>query len=423
MRHDYIRLADNKVTIFQRKLKSGDIYYARYAIDKNARNLADGQRYITESLKTNDESTARVIAQERYLDIRFKSKTSQAIKGKFVRDGINDFLKWYESRIVENSARSFGRGNFTKSMLRIYRKTIERYWLEYCGDLELALVNSETFEKYEIWRRSYYSRQKELGNKIHGNGKDNIADKTLALEYNCFKRCLRWCLENKYYLGNEIQFTYYAKKNRRRAFSLQQYMRLVRYMRTNDYLNKGKHKNDYLIRRSREQFRAYVLFITNIGLRVGEARQLKWRDVDFSELIKDGVTKKYIRVSVSSNTKTGSREAIGRYTAYRALERLRENRKDNVGDDDLVFCKQDGSAVQHMNDIFNAVIREADVEFDTDGNKFAVYCLRHTFITFRLRFMKNVDVNALAKSCGTGMLMIENYYDDTTTEDYVEKLI
>ena len=41
----------------------------------------------------------------------------------------------------------------------------------------------------------------------------------------------------------------------------------------------------------------------------------------------------------------------------------------------------------------------------------------------RLRFMKNVDVNALAKSCGTSMEMIENYYDDTTSEDYVEKLI
>ena len=142
-----------------------------------------------------------------------------------------------------------------------------------------------------------------------------------------------------------------------------------------------------------------------------------------SELVKDGVTKKYIRVSVSSNTKTCSREAIGRYTAYRALERLRASRQDNIGDDDLVFCKKDGSAIQQMQDIFNAVIREADTEFDTDGNKYAVYCLRHTFISFRLRFMKNVDVNALAKSCGTSMEMIENYYDDTTSEDYVEKLI
>lgn len=66
----------------------------------------------------------------------------------------------------------YSKGNYTPTMYRHYRKTIQRYWLEYCPDLELKLVKYETFDEH--------------------------------------------------------------------AFTLDQYMTLVRYMRTNAFYHKGK---------------------------------------------------------------------------------------------------------------------------------------------------------------------------------------
>ena len=420
MRDDYIRLQNNSITLFTRNLKSGNVYYARYRITK--RNLADGQRYITESLKTLDETEAIYKSQERYLEIKFKEKTSQAIKGKFVRDAIHDFLNDYQNRLNSSHPNETTRkGRYTSGMLRIYKRTIERYWLEYCGHLELSMINYETFEKYEGWRRTYYKRSKDEGKIIHPGSKDDISDSTLQLEYNSMKSLMRWAHSKKYYYGNDINFKFTSIKNKRRAFTPTQMRKLNNYMRRNEYLNKGKHGNDPLIRRSRNQFRSYVLFMTNVGCRSGESRYLKWKDIEYRHT-DDG--KKYIEVSIRSDTKTRKgRVAIGRHSAQRALERLRKSRTDNLEKDDYIFCRVNGEPIQHFRDIFNTVIKEADVEFDTDGNKHTVYTLRHYYITSRLRHTKNLNLIALAKNCGTSVSMIETYYDDSIPLDYVDKLI
>ena len=54
-------------------------------------------------------------------------------------------------------------------------------------------------------------------------------------------------------------------------------------MRTNVYLNKAKHsdkgKPNKRIVRHCNMLRCYILFLCNTGLRVGEARHLRWCDV------------------------------------------------------------------------------------------------------------------------------------------------
>ena len=43
---------EHKITVFLRRLKNRERYYARFKIDK--RELANNQRYITQSLKTDN---------------------------------------------------------------------------------------------------------------------------------------------------------------------------------------------------------------------------------------------------------------------------------------------------------------------------------------------------------------------------------
>ena len=413
---------NSNITIYPRPLQSGDVWYARFSINKP--ELAEGKRTITETLKTLDKQEAIERAQRRYMKICVLEEMGHTIKGKYVRDAITDYMDEYKQRMDARGDATFRKGSYTPTMYRHYRKTIVRYWMEYCPDLELKLVSYETFDAYETWRRTYFQRQIDVGNHIHGNSKKSISDRTIQMEINAMKVCLRWARNNRYYTGSEITFRFDAHRGKRHSFTLEQYMKLVRYMRTNNFYEKGKHGNDSLIRRSREQIRTYILFLANTGLRAGtEVRLLRWRDIEFSE--KDG--NKYIRVSVPSSGKSRKpRIAIGRNTARRALERMRERRTDNIGEDDYIFCRRDGTPIKNFREIFDSVIEEAGVKYHLDGDrkiKYTPYCLRHTYITFRLRYTKNLNLIRLARQCGTSVAMIESNYDATLPEEHLDEFL
>ncbi len=66
------------------------------------------------------------------------------------------------------------------------------------------------------------------GQTPHPNAKREIADKTIQMEINAMKVCLRWARNNRYYTGTEITYKFDAHKGKRFAFTLDQYMVLVR---------------------------------------------------------------------------------------------------------------------------------------------------------------------------------------------------
>ena len=251
------------------------------------------------------------------------------------------------------------------------------------------------------------------------------------------KTVMRWCLENNFHTGQPISFVFkMGVRNRRSAFTLQQYRRIVTYMRTNEFLVVGKMGNDSRIIRHRKMLKEYFLFLCNSGLRVGEARELRWRDVSF-ETSDSG--KSFVRIQVSRKTKTGqllkNRERIGRSTASRSLQRLRGGRDDNLGRNDFIFCNPVGNTIGEFREGFANLLKEAseyipksggervDCEYDTDGQKLTPYCTRHTYITFQLRYRKQSDIYVIASNTGTSVSMIENYYSDARSEDFIEKLI
>ena len=58
--------------------------------------------------------------------------------------------------------------------------------------------------------------------------------------------------------------------------------------------------------------------------------------------------------------------------------------------------------------MFNAVLREAKLKSDRDGNRRTAYSLRHTYICLRL--MEGADIYQIAKNCRTSVEMIEKFY-------------
>ena len=312
-------------------------------------------------------------------------------------------------------------------MFRIYRRHVENYWIDYIGTKNLHLVTKKDLEEYEQWRMVNYIKTKPQRN-------------TLKLEINCMKQVMQWCRDKKLYSGSPIVFSIstYGHQNRRSSFSIQQYRRIVNYLRTNEWLAVGKHKDkksyDSKIVRHRKILKEYFLFGCNIGMRIGEMREMRWRDVSFEKTVNG---KKYVRVRISTNTKTGKwkrRTAIGRPTAYFALQRLKNGRTDNLVEKDFVFCHPDGKQIEHFREGFDTLTNLAseyvpkngskiDCRVDTDYEKYTPYCLRHTYITYQLRYRNRPDIYAIAANCGTAVVMVEKYYSDATPEDFVERLI
>src|SRR6185503_15263694 len=114
--------------------------------------------------------------------------------------------------------------------------------------------------------------------------------------------------------------TFTAKKKRARpAFEISEYRRLWRTMhkRIND-------AGDARVRRSREFLRDYVLVLANSGMRVGEANNLKLRDVMH---FRDAKGRNNFRFIVRG--KTGERDVILRSAAARRVDKMLAKRTDD----------------------------------------------------------------------------------------------
>lgn len=410
------RLADDCISVYLRTLRNGSCYYARFKI-KN-RRVANGQRYVTESMRTMDLAIAEDRARQRYVEIEQFEQQGRALRSGTVAEEIDAFCDDYSANLKQ------GISGYSPHMYRGFRRTIVRYFREYLGAKALQDVDQQDLQEYEVWRQSYWERKVKKGVRLHGNAKHRASSRTLEWEVNAFKQFLRWASARGRYSGNATEFKFRVPtKERRAAFTNVQWTRLTGYMRRAKWLAAGKHSHDRRMRRYRLMLQAYVLFMGNTGLRVGEARNLKWKDCVLVNA-KDDLDRK-VRIAVASaHSKVKKRRTvIGTPGAYSALKRLLDDRaktQDNVRKDDYIWCDADGTPIGDFREGFNSLLRHADVEHDGDGRKHVIYSLRHTYITFRLK--KNVDIYQLAANCGTSVAMIEKYYSDARSTDFEREL-
>jgi integrase len=410
------RIADGKISVFLRNLRRAPVYYARFKITN--RKVANDQRYVTESLATPVLEVALDRARQRYVEIAQFEKLGRAIRSNSVADEIDAFMGEYAQGVERKLT------GFSAHMLRGFRKTIVRYVREFLGRKMLQDVSLNDMEKYEAWRQSYWERKTKNAVALHGNSRKRASRRTLEWEVNAFKRFLRWAHLRGKYAGNALDFTFRAgEDNRRSAFTSVQWTKLNGFLRRKSWTRVGRHKNDARLARYRRMLKTYVRFMAHTGVRIGEARNLRWRDIRFH----DGPTDeaKSIRVTVAAAySKVGKgREVVGGKTAYDALTNLRQERiasRDNCSPDDFIWCDTTGGLIQEFREGFNSLIAAAGVELDTQGQKLTVYSLRHTYITFRLR--EGVDIYQLASNCGTSVEMIEKYYSHARPDDFAKEL-
>lgn len=413
-----------EITIIKREQKGSFSLYARYYIDKPFRHLNNNRMYVIESLETKVQEDARNRALQRYAELQNFIKTGRSFRSKLVKKVFDEFEQFYEHRVKLEA------DGYTKHMLRGYKNTVKRYWLEYLaeqGVIHIDDIKYEHLENYPIWRKEYWindTPQKRLSK--HSNVSINPSQTTILWDVKMFRAFLKWAKNHNHMHADVPDYTYRTgTKNSRLGFTKFQWDKLTAHMASDNFLTNGtKHKRDHRVERSRMGLRAFVLLLGHSGMRPGEALKLKWGDVELlDEKGPNGGQLAVANIQATHTKQRKFRRVLINETGVRALLRLRQYkyRTDRISEHDYIFCEPNSDKpIQTMHTVFKQLVQKAGIGTDAKGNEFVPYSCRHFYITMSLQ--RGIDAYSVAKNCGTSVEMIQQYYDATTPLDYIQKL-
>lgn len=331
-----------------------------------------------------------------------------------------------------------------------HQKYATRYLKPYFTDkngnsLMLNDITASIASDYWAWRMNYWvngagvklatfnpKRRKAKTQSTH-NARKQPADKTLQMEQSALNQIFYDACER----GRMQQlFTMKAHKRspkigRRPGFDSEEYSALTRYLRSYRDCSgvfSSNNLNEWH-KLQRVQLYYFVLFLANSGLRVGEAREMRWHDVTFDvDIETDDGTVKIAEVRVSKETKKDEvRYVQTQPSANGHLKAWRQRSPFNKGPD-YVWLGQidkDAKASKPFTDLnrgFQLFLqkvpyqqREDGLLYDRDGQKRSLYSLRHTYATFRLE-KGDVSVYDLSLNMGCKVAQIEKHYSHVMTK-------
>jgi integrase len=340
--------------------------------------------FVVKSTKTTDDFEARRFAEDLYYRLEGKARRGEPINSPTFQ---RVFAEWARVPVADQVVRSarYVNGNVRR---------VEIWALQYFTDITIDRVTEAKLADYVDWRLSQPRRP---------------AIVTLKNERTAIRQLLKFA-KRRGYISDVPEFAIKSGRiNARPDIPEVEWNRLVRLLP--GYVDRAQDK-----RRQRERFYLvlYILIMGNTGIRIGEARRLKWRDVSATRTLTDEV-----RAILSVRGKTGEREVVCNRGVERYLDELRSFRTKELGeilpDQEYVFCHPSGAPVGSFKGGFQRALKEAGVLFASDGKKRVPYSLRHTYATMRIA--EGVSVFQLAANMGTSVEMLEDFYGKKRMRD------
>ena len=322
------------------------------------------------------------LSQRRAQNLPMRSMTFGEVAAVYLREA---------DRLYHEGRKSLGR-------YEIIRGTLRRYLLPYFSAKDIMSIHRKDLMEYRAWRQNYWTSGP---GSDHANRRNRQPTQgTLKQEWTVlrgvFDQAIKMSLVSTIILDALKHEP--ARINKRPGFTSEEFDQLCAFME--GWIAASDNAR---VKRDRLLLRDYVLIMANSGMRKGEARYLRWRDVG-SYTNQHG---EWVTLNVSG--KTGERLVVCQPGTEYYFNRLRK-REYFIDPDDLVFCHKDGKPIANYIGYFG-MLKAAGLLLDARGQKRSVYSLRHTYATLRLE--NGANIYWLKQNMGTSVAMIERHYGQT----------
>ena len=376
---DYLDLhGDGRIILYKRKKLGNQIWNTRLKIPQT-------KGYVIRSCRTTDEYAARRFAEDLYYELEGKSRRGEVIQSPSFADVFGEWKKDYPIE-MRGRTQQYIDGNIRRG---------ELYLAPFFGKTSMDQINERLMSSYFLNRRS----------SENGSPPENV---TLRHEATVLRHILRYARTKGYIPAVPPIPQPKMKVNPRPDIPRQEWRKLYTYLRT--YVSQSQDKRRY---RERLYLQNWILILANTGMRVGELRRVRWRDVSQVSTI-DGESRLSFRVVGKTGERVvisnrGVEEYVSRLWKFRTEEKgMTKNKGDKPSLDEFVMCSRDGKPIGSFKKGFERVLTECGVLYDGNGKKRVPYSLRHTYATMRIS--EGVNVYQLASNMGTSVDMIEMYY-------------
>ena len=353
--------------------------------------IKEEQKYVRESLQTDDKESAVNKATERFIYYRsriLKNEKVFSITSSELRD---DFLIYIQNQ-VDNQQLSKGRQSNIKTFTKHYLKFVNE-------KSKIQNIPPKFFRDYLTFRRT---------------SKSDILVSVVINESVTIKQMYRFGVDKGHINSDYCPDFGVMKKPQdegiRDSFTIDEYGMLIN-------ISKNWYKDKSIVDNEEEKYyrrlcNDFILVMANGGFRTQEVRLLKWKDIKKISETDKGV---YAEVIVrAENTKIRKSRTLEMRRGD-VFQRIKSY-SNYTEKDDFVFSTYDKNEViskRRLYTVFNQ-LRElvSTIHSDFDNTK-SLYSLRHFWITIRI--LAGLNVYDIAKISGTSLVQIQKHYDAATS--------
>ena len=283
-----VQILDGAITLKQRSHSSA--WQAHYKI---------ANKWLRNTTKQTDLDKAKKTATDMYLRAKYREDEGLPIVSKRF-DAV--------ARIVKQKLQAAINANEAKVVFNDYITAIDKYLIPFFGSYNVASIDYKLIKEFADWRNNKLGRSTKSSTiNTHNSALNRIFEEGVANGY--LNKTQIPLLQNK---G--------VKAERRPNFTLDEYRKLVRFMRK--WVSDVKGMRNKVID-MRFLLRDYVLILTNSGMRHGtESYGIKWKDLSWH--VDNG--RRVLMISV--NGKVGQRELAARHNCTRYFERIYQRTTD-----------------------------------------------------------------------------------------------
>ena len=387
-----VHILEGQATLYQRP--TTPIWFVRYK--------ANG-KWLRTTTKQSKLENAKQAAVKLVTNAWFRVENDLPIVNKRFKQVANLAIKRMQD-LLDN-----GQGKVT---YKHYIQAINNYLIPYLAQHNIDKIDYAVLNKFTVWRiEKMAAKPSQSCINTHNSALNRIFDEALLRGFITKSQVPH--LENKGLVSA-----------RRDDFTVEEYVKLVRYMRK--WVKEARKGNESDVR---HLLRNYVLVLANTGIRAGtEAMNLKWRHITLVK--QDDVS--YLTLHVNGKTKKmRAIQVPHRVAAY--LQRIQQRDADikdmtfyeliDASLDKYVFRVNDKDMTSNFGKVFKRLLTAAELLEDRrSGKERSLYCLRHYFATMKIT-KGHISTAQLATYMGTSEAMIEKHYGHLNLQRIAEKFV